>query len=389
VKGVGVFNISRADRRSDRVEVFLEPTSFEPHAASRPGMSRRGRWPVRLALVVALAALGLGAWWLARPRHAWMIVVDGKPVAAVASKEQAQEVLDSLKRQEAGSMAAVASFRQRVTLERVRAADQPIAGRWEAQRRVGRLVEVGIPAYELSVNDKPVLAVRSLGEVRQALEKVVRRQVPRSWTLVGAPRIQERLSVEQAWLKPDDAKDELVSVDEAVERLLAPAVPAREYVVKRGDVAARVARKHGITLDELKNANPGVDLNRIREGDRLVIAGSRPLVSVVVRAQRDETAPVSFWTETVRDDSLAPGERKVIRRGRPGKQRIRVVATFVNGREISRHSIWGEMVSAIVPERVMVSSRGARRARRRTAPAVARGWLAFRGGRQRLLTCHS
>jgi len=375
------------------VEVFLEPASFEPHAASRPGVGRRRRWPQRLVLAVALAALGLVAWRLAWPRHAWMIMVDGKPVAAVVSKDQAQEVLDSLKRQSAGSLARAAGFRQKVTLERVRAGEQPIAGRWDAQERVSRLVEVGIPAYELSVNEKPLLAVGSLGQVRQALEKVIRHQVPRSWTLVGAPKIRERLSVEQVWLAPDDAKDELVSVGEAVERLLAPAVPPREHVVKRGDVAARLARKHGITLDELKSANPGVDLNRIREGDRLVMAGLRPLVSVEVRAQKDETAPVRFWTETVTSDSLARGQRKVIQPGRPGKQRVRVVATFVNGREISRHSIWGEMVSEIVPERVMVSPREPRRARARArpraAPVVARGWLAVRDARQRLLTCHS
>jgi LysM repeat protein len=323
--------------------------------------------------LAAFAALGLATWWLTRPRYAWVILVDGKPVAAVASREQANEVLDSLKRQAAGPLARAAHFREKVTLERVSAADQPVLSRWRAQELVGKRVQVGIPAYQLSVNDKPVLSLRSLAEVRRALEKVVKHQVPSGWRPLGTPRIVERLTVEEAWLAPEQARRQLVSVSRAAERLLSPAVPAREYVVKKGDVAARLARRHGITLADLQSANPGMDLNRLREGDRLVIAGSRPLVSVTVQAQTDTTAPVNFWTETVRSASVPPGQRRVIQRGRPGQQRVRVAATFVNGREISRRTLWGEMASEPVPERVMVGP-GARSAERsRRHPRTVRG----------------
>lgn len=368
-----MFTLPGVHHRRAQVEVFLEPGGIERHAASRSDAGRAGRWLERWCILAAFAALGLATWWLTRPRYAWVILVDGKPVAAVASREQANEVLDSLKRQAAGPLARAAHFREKVTLERVSAADQPVLSRWRAQELVGKRVQVGIPAYQLSVNDKPVLSLRSLAEVRRALEKVVKHQVPSGWRPLGTPRIVERLTVEEAWLAPEQARRQLVSVSRAAERLLSPAVPAREYVVKKGDVAARLARRHGITLADLQSANPGMDLNRLREGDRLVIAGSRPLVSVTVQAQTDTTAPVNFWTETVRSASVPPGQRRVIQRGRPGQQRVRVAATFVNGREISRRTLWGEMASEPVPERVMVGP-GARSAERsRRHPRTVRG----------------
>ena len=343
----------------------MEPAGFERHAAGAPRRGRLESWLWRAIWAAALGVVMLTGWWLMVHRYAWVIMVDGKPVAAVASHAQADEVLGSLKRHAAGRLAGAADFREKVTLERVLARDQPVLSRWKAQELVGRSVQIGIPAYELSVGGKPLLSLHSVDEVRQALEQVVKFHVPSGWRPLGTPKIVEHLTVEEAWLTPEQASRELVDTRAAVERLLAPAVPAREYVVKKGDVGARIARRHSITLEDLQRANSGMDLNRLREGDRLVIVGSRPVVSVRVEAQTDTTAPVNFWTETVESASVPPGQRTVIQRGQKGQQRVRAVATFINGREVARRSMWGEMVSEPVPERVMVSPGASSRERPR------------------------
>jgi len=48
------------------------------------------------------------------------------------------------------------------------------------------------------------------------------------------------------------------------------------YVVKSGDYFMRIARHHGITPDSLREANPGIAVERLRVGQRLMIPPLAP-----------------------------------------------------------------------------------------------------------------
>ena len=50
-----------------------------------------------------------------------------------------------------------------------------------------------------------------------------------------------------------------------------PAPAARTYVVKAGDIPSRIASKHGITLDALLAANPGLSAKHMQIGQTLTI----------------------------------------------------------------------------------------------------------------------
>ena len=49
------------------------------------------------------------------------------------------------------------------------------------------------------------------------------------------------------------------------------------YTIKAGDALARIARRFGLTLDQLLAANPAIkDANRIKVGDKIVIPTPTP-----------------------------------------------------------------------------------------------------------------
>jgi len=50
------------------------------------------------------------------------------------------------------------------------------------------------------------------------------------------------------------------------------------YTVRRGDTAGAIAARHGVTLAELRRANPGLNPDRIREGQELTIGRRLPAV---------------------------------------------------------------------------------------------------------------
>lgn len=47
--------------------------------------------------------------------------------------------------------------------------------------------------------------------------------------------------------------------------------PMKEYTVVRGDTMGAIAKRNGVTLSALRNANPGVEPSRIRPGQKLQI----------------------------------------------------------------------------------------------------------------------
>jgi len=57
----------------------------------------------------------------------------------------------------------------------------------------------------------------------------------------------------------------------------APAASSTVYVVKSGDTFTKIAKKNGVTVEELKAANPSIkDINKIAVGDEIIIPTPTP-----------------------------------------------------------------------------------------------------------------
>jgi len=66
----------------------------------------------------------------------------------------------------------------------------------------------------------------------------------------------------------------------------APAPQGGAYVVRRGDNLSRIARQHGVSVEDIARANGIRDVNRIGEGQRLVIPGQAALPAAAPPPER-------------------------------------------------------------------------------------------------------
>ncbi|HRI15992.1 MAG TPA: LysM peptidoglycan-binding domain-containing protein, partial [Verrucomicrobiota bacterium] len=67
-----------------------------------------------------------------------------------------------------------------------------------------------------------------------------------------------------------------------------------EHLVKKGDLAYAIAKKHGVTLKQLQEANPGKDLAKIKVGEKLQVPAPSTLSSP--QAPAGITADSSTYT---------------------------------------------------------------------------------------------
>jgi LysM repeat protein len=79
-----------------------------------------------------------------------------------------------------------------------------------------------------------------------------------------------------------------------------PAASGSEYAVAKGDMAVKIAKTHGLTLKQLQDANPGVDLAKLKVGQKIQVPAGGSTPAVHQSAQADNAAAGSTTSYTVK-----------------------------------------------------------------------------------------
>ena len=73
---------------------------------------------------------------------------------------------------------------------------------------------------------------------------------------------------------------------------------AKTYIVKSGDTILQIANDHGVSVDDLVNANHLTDKNVIRAGDELIIPSSSTVIPTVVPTGISTLIPTGLPSQT-------------------------------------------------------------------------------------------
>jgi len=85
-----------------------------------------------------------------------------------------------------------------------------------------------------------------------------------------------------------------------------PEVAGTEYVVVKGDTLGKIAKNHGVTLNALKAANPGVEPTKLKVGQKLSIPASSAGASAMTGGPVSTGSGVAGETYTVKSgDTLS------------------------------------------------------------------------------------
>lgn len=80
------------------------------------------------------------------------------------------------------------------------------------------------------------------------------------------------------------------------ERILAETPDPVEYVIRRGETLSHIARRYGVSVDELTSANGGLNPRRLQAGQRIRV----PVAGAVLTSASDESRQDSWQTHRVR-----------------------------------------------------------------------------------------
>ena len=234
------------------------------------------------------------------------IVIDGKPVVYLDSKETAEEVIESLKLN-------YVTKEQLVELE-ARKASQTTT----------------LP--ELKENESRLLDVILSKNVSVQTEKVL--------------------------------PEKIVTVLEAVTLLQKGTLEEKEYSVQEGDVLGSVANDNGLKLVELLALNPGIKEDTVLKiGQTVNITELKPYLDVIVMKEERKEEVIPFAKEVENDSTMPKGETTVKQEGRDGSRSVTYVISEQSGKtikkEVTSESVLQQPVNEVVVKGTkVIPSRG-------------------------------
>jgi len=108
------------------------------------------------------------------------------------------------------------------------------------------------------------------------------------------------------------------------------------YEVQKGDTFMALAFANDMTMSELEDLNPGIDIDMLMIGQVLNIKEEIPMLSVRTVDSVTYTEPIAPSVREVEDSSMYKGERRVIDAGAEGSQSVCANITYINGKEKER-----------------------------------------------------
>lgn len=129
------------------------------------------------------------------------------------------------------------------------------------------------------------------------------------------------------------------------------------YEVVKGDTFMAIAYDSGMTMTELQDLNPGVNVDKLSIGQLLNVKEAIPFLSVRTIDRVTYNEEIACPVEEVNDGSMYQGETKVITKGVPGQASVQADITYVNGKEQERNILSSTVLSEPTTKVVAVGTK--------------------------------
>jgi len=189
-------------------------------------------------------------------------------------------------------------------------------------------ISADLRQYELRVDGKVIGVVQDEKALNDLLDSIKTRYSNENTT---SAEFVEDVTVEYVY-----NVENTMTLAEVEEILTASSVGSTTYTVVKGDTFNNIAYANDMSVSDLKELNPDVNINRLMIGQVLNVKEYTPFLSVKTTEHQVYCAPIECPVETVEDNKIYKGDSKILEEGVPGEARVTADVVYVNGYERER-----------------------------------------------------
>jgi murein DD-endopeptidase MepM/ murein hydrolase activator NlpD len=278
------------------------------------------------------------------------VYYDGQEIGFVGSQQQGKMVLASLEEELEQQVG------QDVFLPDTLGYKVCMVAREEMEKSSFESSIKGLPwmveGVEMCVEGKPVMAMATREDGEALLQSYQKTMLPEGEEKIENVSFQEDVTFRCRQIAVRD----LVSVEDALECLLAGQTQQKTYIVQEGDDLWSIARANDMLVDELCQANPQLT-EELKPGQELKLASIEPLLNVTITSTLIKNEVLPFEVQTKLDSNLDWGKKKVVEAGENGEEKVVYRLVRQNKTVVKESEVERKVVKAPKPKVVAKGTR--------------------------------
>lgn len=314
--------------------------------------------------ILGLVLVGSGVYYVNSTTSAVSVSVNGTEVGLVSDVKSGENLIHQFLVGKGTSLGVVAKTHDNIEYSPLRLRNGDV--RTLSKEKLEEELSVYIDGVEVAIDNRPIFILPNQEDIQELLQAYQQIYVQkRDTNQVDTVSFEEKVETRSV----DVALEEVLSPEEALEKLKQGDVQKEEYVIQPDDSWWLIARKNEMRTSEVLVGNPGVDEDTVLHGGQTInLVKVSPYLTVIAEGIRTATETIPFDVVTNVDSSLASGETKITQPGSDGEKEIKYAYTQKNDKIITKNildeRVLKDAVSQFVvkgPQRtpvVIASSRG-------------------------------
>ena len=318
----------------------------------------------RVAVVLAVVGLVLlGAILSVSRAGAYAVEVDGKAIGYVRSSREVSKAVQEILAEARRVWPPDLEIMSNVDVKPAKtgnggAAEAPeFLSEEQLRQKLREALRFSANAYVVQVDGNDIVALRD-GEDAHGIIEEIRSSYTEGVTARGKVKLEEiRILQDVQVVEKRVPVDSIREPEEAKQILLRGTDKTALYVVQKGDTLWTIARARGMTVDQLRKANPQLKGDALQVGQTLNLIVPEPYITLVSVETATLDVPIPFQTEVIPDQEMWPWQQVVKQRGIPGYKEVVVEIHRKDGREVQRRILSEKIISEPVKQVVVRGSK--------------------------------
>ena len=288
--------------------------------------------------LAAAAVIGVAATVGVVYTPSYVVTVDGADVGLVKSQSVFEQVETRVESRASDILGYEYSLDHEVSYDFALAKRGELTPVAELESYLFDTIDEVIKGYSLTVDGQFIGAVQDRAELDALLDEI------------KAPYVNEN-TVTAEFVQPVRVAGEYLpaSVEQDQEAMFSTLTANTNgetvYEVVKGDTFMAIAQRNNMTMQELQELNPDININRLYIGQLLTVKEEIPFLSVQTTENVTYEEEIACPVEEVPDNSMYQGESRVLDAGVPGTASVEASVTYVNGKEIGRDILSTETIT--------------------------------------------
>lgn len=278
---------------------------------------------------------------------AYEVYLEGSLIGIVREQEEFEEAKKALQQEMKRTYDLEAYIPEEQEWVEVKARNARLSSKEVLMSGIRAQLGQQVQAVELRVEGEPLVILRTKEDAKALLASI---QEPFLKEEVEYSEVSFLEEVEILEIPAQIA--EIRPLEDAVQFVRTGTDEEKIYTVEPGDSSWVIAERNDMTVEDIAEANPEIEVERLSIGQELNLVVPKPYLTVQSRYYVEQTEEIPFETENVETESMYQGDQRITVQGEEGKRDIKAYLIEENGvvaeREIIEEKVHSEPVTRVV-----------------------------------------